>query len=110
MPTIPAHDVEAWCAAVTKACTDPVWLAELRHIIVTRYRPIRERAFFATIVDHVAAIDHVAEVDHAAELDPVAETASDDPTPRIYGPHPVLAGSARRAGALVADQPVFRRA
>jgi glycosyltransferase involved in cell wall biosynthesis len=104
MPTIPAHDVEAWCAAVTKACTDPVWLAELRHTIATRYRPIRERAFFATIVDHVA------EVDHAAELDPVAETASDDPTPRIYGPHPVLAGPARQAGALVADQPVFRRA
>ncbi|QND55765.1 glycosyltransferase [Mesorhizobium huakuii] len=110
MPTIPARDVEGWCAAVAKACTDPVWLAELRHIIATRYRPIRERAFFATIVDHVAAIDHAAEADHAAAVDPVAGIASDDLAPRIYGPNRVVAGQARGPGPLAAEQPVFRRA
>ena len=56
MPTIPARDVEAWCAAVAKACTDPAWLGELRATIALRYRPIREREFFATIVDHVTAL------------------------------------------------------
>ncbi|TPM34247.1 glycosyltransferase [Mesorhizobium sp. B2-3-4] len=56
MPTLPARDVEAWCAAVAKACTDPVWLAELRHIIASRYRPIKERDFFATIVGHAEAL------------------------------------------------------
>jgi glycosyltransferase involved in cell wall biosynthesis len=122
MPTIPASDVEAWCAAVTKACTDPVWLAELRHTIATRYRPIRERAFFATIVGHAAAIDAVAEAEHLTEADPVAEVdpvagidhgagmASDDLAPRIFGPHPVVAGQARAPSALAADQPVLRRA
>lgn len=56
MPTIPARNVEAWCAAVAKACTDPVWLGELRATIASQYRPIREREFFATIIDHVAAL------------------------------------------------------
>ncbi|UVK51775.1 glycosyltransferase [Mesorhizobium sp. AR02] len=110
MPTIPARDVEAWCAAVAKACTDPVWLAELRHMIASRYRPIREREFFATIVDHVAAIDRVVEADPIAEADPVAGISSDDLAPRIYGPNPVLAGPARQPSALAADQPVFRGA
>ncbi|QND63572.1 glycosyltransferase family 4 protein [Mesorhizobium loti] len=56
MPILPARDVEAWCAAVAKACTDPAWLGELREAIASRYRPIREREFFAAIVDHVAAL------------------------------------------------------
>lgn len=109
MPTIPAHDVEAWCAAVTRACTDPVWLVELRHTIATRYRPIREREFFATIVGHVAAIDPVAEADpeadHVTGADRVAAIASDDLAPRIYGPHPVAA-----AGAIALAADVYGRA
>ncbi|MBN9220240.1 MAG: glycosyltransferase [Mesorhizobium sp.] len=56
MPTLPARDVEAWCAAVAKACTDPVWLAELRHTIASRYRPIKEREFFATVLKHATAL------------------------------------------------------
>ena len=56
MPTIPAHDVEAWCAAVAKACTDPLWLSELRETIAQHYRPIGERDFFAAIVDHISAL------------------------------------------------------
>lgn len=76
MPTIPARDVEAWCDAVAKACTDPVWLTELRHTIVSRYRPIQEREFFATIVRHAAALD----------LDPVREPVATEAQPeRIHG-------------------------
>jgi len=76
MPTIPARDVEAWCAAVAKACTDPAWLAELRHTIASRYRPIKEREFFATIVKHAAALG----------LGPVREAMAVEPTPeRAHG-------------------------
>jgi hypothetical protein len=56
MPTLPARDVEAWCAAVARACTDPAWLAELRETIASRYRPIGERDFFTAVIDHVAAL------------------------------------------------------
>ncbi|RJT42596.1 glycosyltransferase family 1 protein [Mesorhizobium waimense] len=57
MPTIPARNVEAWCAAVAKACTDPAWLDQLRQTIALRYRPIREQEFFATLFSHVSALD-----------------------------------------------------
>lgn len=56
MPTIPAHDMEAWYAAVTRACTDPEWLEQLRATIASRYRPILERDYFAAIVEHAAAL------------------------------------------------------
>jgi glycosyltransferase involved in cell wall biosynthesis len=74
MPTIPARNVEAWCAAVARACTDPAWLGELRETIASRYRPIREREFFATIFDHVAALGlgHVRD-SAAAEARPQPE-------------------------------------
>ena len=64
MPTIPARDVEAWCAAVAKACTDPAWLSELRATIASRYRPIREREFFAAIFNHVSALDDLSDLGH----------------------------------------------
>jgi glycosyltransferase involved in cell wall biosynthesis len=56
MPTLAARDVEAWCAAVARACTDPAWLSALRETIASRYRPINERDFFSTIIDHIGAL------------------------------------------------------
>ncbi|MGC5844970.1 glycosyltransferase [Mesorhizobium abyssinicae] len=91
MPTLPAHDVEAWCAAVAKACTDPTWLAELRGMIASRYRPIRERDFFTTIVGHVAALD------------------TSDLGPMIRQPERPATRTVSRAGELAAEQPAFRR-
>lgn len=91
MPTLPAHDVEAWCAALAKACTDPGWLAELRETIASRYRPIRERDFFTTIVGHVAALD------------------TSDPAPMIRQPEHPATRTVSRAGELPAEQPAFRR-
>ncbi|TIQ38479.1 MAG: glycosyltransferase family 4 protein [Mesorhizobium sp.] len=91
MPTIPAQDVEAWCAAVAKACTDPNWLAQLREKIASRYRPIREQDFFATIVDHVAAL------------------GPSDPGRQSHRPKPMAMEARRRPSGLGAEQPAFRR-
>ena len=92
MPTLPARDVEAWCAAVAKACTDPDWLAELRETIASRYRPIRERDFFAAIVGHVTAF------------------GSGDPGRETRRPQRPAPGAGSRRGAAAAGQAAFRRA
>ena len=76
MPTIPARNVEAWCAAVAKACTDPAWLDELRKTIASRYRPILEREFFATMVGHATALDSGHALDHREAGTEVARRAS----------------------------------
>jgi glycosyltransferase involved in cell wall biosynthesis len=91
MPTIPAHDVEVWCAAVAKACTNPAWLAELREKIASQYRPILEQEFFATIVDHVAAL------------------GSSDPGHRIRWSKPLATGTRQRPTELATEEPAFRQ-
>lgn len=92
MPSIPARDVEAWCAAVAKACTDPAWLDELRATIASRYRPIRERDFFATIVDHVSAL------------------GPSDFGNRTGRPKTSQSEAGARPGEITAEQPAFRQA
>lgn len=92
MPTLPARDVEAWCAAVAKACTDPDWLAELRETIASRYRPIRERDFFAAIVGHVTAL------------------GSGAPGREARRPQRPAPGASSRRGEAAAERAAFRRA
>lgn len=75
MPTIPARNVEAWCAAIAKACTDPTWLGELRATIASRYRPILEREFFASIFSHVSALGLTHPGQHTGWPDPLAAEA-----------------------------------
>lgn len=91
MPTLPARDVEAWCAAVARACTDPTWLSRLRETIASRYRPIGERDFFAAIVGHVDALGSI------------------DSAHKSLRPQRSAAGANRRPGELAAEQPAFRR-
>jgi glycosyltransferase involved in cell wall biosynthesis len=89
MPTIPARDLEAWCAAVARACTDPAWLGELRATIASRYRPIRERDYFATLYGHVAAL------------------AASEPGRHVHEPNPIATETRQRPGALVSERPAF---